>query len=115
MQAIMLACSLKELMKDYICIGSTPAEESCFGVNHPLARAETLIYQRQLKREFPKANFVVKGFNHDFGMYYEVVAVYDEDNEDEVVAAYDAENNAAPNWDAVAIAEWKKLTKETPV
>ena len=90
---------------DYINIGSTPPEEDCLGVNHPLARKETEIYRRQLEREFPAGRFTVKGFPHDFGTYYEVVAWY-EDELDTATneAAFEAECGKG-EWDEEALAE----------
>lgn len=90
---------------DYINIGSTPPEEDCLGVGHALARAETDIYRRQLAREFPAGEFRVRAFPHDFGTYYEVVALYGEEfstatNE----AAFEAECGRG-EWDEEALAE----------
>ena len=89
-------------MIDFITIGSTPPEEDCLGVGHPLSRAETCIYRRQLRREFPLVNFLVKGFPHDFGTYYEVVATYHD--EESAALAFQAEESA-PRWDAEAVKE----------
>ena len=90
---------------DYINIGSTPADEDCLGVGHALARKETAIYCRQLEREFPAGKFSVKGFDHDFGRYHEVVAWYGEEldvatNE----AAFEAECGRG-EWDEEALVE----------
>ena len=89
---------------DFINIGSTPTEEDCFGVGNPLAQQECKIYMEQLEREFPCGHFAVKGFPHDFGYYYEVVAYLteNEDHEDQNHAAYDAEGNANPHWDEIS-------------
>lgn len=88
------------MSRDYINIGSTPPEEKCIGVGQPGARQETLIYARQLKREFPAGTFTMKAFEHDFGTYHEAVAWYGgNDNEAEREAAFDAEGDCAPNWD----------------
>lgn len=90
---------------DFISIGSTPQEEDCLGFGHALARAETDIYRRQLEREFPAGEFRVRAFPHDFGTYYEVVALYGEElstatNE----AAFEAECGRG-KWDEEALAE----------
>ena len=90
---------------DYLNIGSTPPEEPCLGVGHALARKEAEIYKRQLQREFPAGRFSVKSFPHDFGTYYEVVALYGEEfstatNE----AAFEAECGRG-EWDEEALAE----------
>jgi len=86
---------------DYLNIGTTPSEEDCLSVNDPLARAEAQIYARQLGREFPAGIFRVKGFQHDFGVYYEVVAMLGQ-GEASDAAAFEAEGNGSPRWDAKA-------------
>lgn len=89
------------MSRDYLTIGSTPPEETCIGVGQPGARTETLIYARQLKREFPKGDFRIKAFEHDFGTYHEAVAWFDEDlgNQEEREAAFAAEGGCAGEWD----------------
>ena len=94
---------------DYINIGSTPPEEDCLGVNHPLARQETEVYRNQLQREFPAGRFTVKGFPHEFGRYYEVVAWYgDELDSATNEAAFEAECGRG-EWDSEAREELKRL------
>lgn len=89
---------------DFINIGSTPTDEDCFGVGHPLAQQECKLFMAQLEREFPAGYFAVKGFPHDFGRYYEVVAYLSENeaDEDQNQAAYDAEGHANPLWDEIS-------------
>lgn len=90
---------------EYINIGSTPADEDCLPIGHPLAREETAIYRRQLEREFPAGRFSVKAFPHDFGTYYEVVAWYGNELDDtENEAAFYAECGRG-EWDEEALAE----------
>lgn len=90
---------------DYLNIGSTPPEEDCLGVGHALARKETEIYCRQLEREFPAGKFSVKGFDHDFGRYHEVVAWYGEELEVATnEAAFEAECGRG-EWDEEALVE----------
>ena len=98
-------------MKDYLTIGSTPANEDCFPAGHPLARAETRIYRDQLAREFPTADLRVKGFPHDFGTYHEVVVVYNTDDEQSIETAYAVESDANGEWDPIAVKELKALKK----
>lgn len=97
-------------MTNFINIGSTPPEEDCYPVGHRLARGETQIYARQLRREFPAGRFVVKSFPHDFGTYHEVVAM--EGTEEETEAAYAAEGDCAAHWDAEACEELELLRAE---
>lgn len=84
-------------MKDFIYIGCTPSEETCFPAGHPQARAEAALYKRMLESLYPApANcyFSVKGQPHDFGTYYEVVAVYDDEDEVGLEWALQAESGA---------------------
>lgn len=95
-------------MGHYLVIGCTPPEEDCYPAGHPLAYKETLVYLRQLRREFPQGNFRVKAFPHDFGTYHEVVALLGEEND----AAYAAEATCSPKWDTEALGELARLRKE---
>ena len=99
-----LQINLERLIMDFINIGSTPTEEDCFGVGNPLAQQECKLFMAQLEREFPAGYFAVKGFPHDFGRYYEVVAYLSENeaDEDQNQAAYDAEGHANPLWDEIS-------------
>ena len=89
-------------MSDFLNIGSSPSKEDCFGVGNPLARQECEIYREQLEREFPAGDFRVKGFPHDFGRYYEVVAVFGVGEDEQTQAAWEAEGGASPVWDKLA-------------
>ena len=109
------------MARDYITIGATPPEEPCIGVGHARAtysRQETAIYCLQLQREFPDGEFCVKGFDHDFGRYYEVVAYFDDGNIEDASdaafqekkrrAAFDAEGNCNGSWDEQALKELRE-------
>lgn len=91
-------------MRDYITLGATPAEEPCAQMGsdnyHQLARKESEVYIGQLKRELnPKLQLGIKQFPHDFGTYMEVVAYFDNDNEEQVAEALRLENNLPGRWD----------------
>jgi len=100
-------------MRDYITIGPTPSEESCFPIGHPLALAETHIYCSQLRHEFPGAVLRVKAFHHDFGVYHEVCAYYDDVDEQSINMAYKVESDAPPKWDKAARKELEALKVAT--
>jgi hypothetical protein len=78
---------------------------------------ECNIYARQLKRlasqkfnlEQLNIRINVKGFSHDFGVYYEVVCRYPDDNKDAVEAIYWLEENLPMNWDTEAKTELHAL------
>lgn len=80
---------------DYIHIGSTPHEEDCAQVGAPdyaqKARAECTRFRDQILRHYPEPDhgyLAVKGFSHDFGTYYEVIARFDDNDEDAVRWAF---------------------------
>lgn len=93
---------------NYVNIGSTPSEEACAQVGSKdymkLSHLECSLYREQLQDQFPDGDFRVKSFSHDFGSYLEVVAYYDDDDEEspQTVAAFDAESGACPTWTAAS-------------
>lgn len=101
-------------MSDYITLGPTPAGEDCVQAGaddyHTRGRFEMLVYIRQLRRMFPDAekngvSIKIKSFPHDFGTYHEVCAVFNDENEDALHAAYSMENDLPESWDDAAKAE----------
>lgn len=94
---------------DYVNIGCTPTEESCFPVGHRHARVECSIFARQLRREFPEADIRIKGFPHDFGTYYEAVATYSDCDSQSEDVAYTVEGECPMHWDEMAKQELKAL------
>ena len=99
-------------MRDFINIGSTLLEEECAQVGskeydyYQRAMKECKAFKRQLERKFPKGEFSIKGFPHDFGTYYEVVAWFDlEATDTKRRAAFDAEANTPSYWDEEALKE----------
>jgi hypothetical protein len=92
-------------MKEYIEIGVAPIYEPCAQVGKdPVERmlAECRVYARQLKRQFPAGIFRVKRFDHDFGVYYEVVAEFSPEDREAMMAAFAAEENPPLYWDQQA-------------
>lgn len=100
-------------IRDYLTIGSAPADEECAQVGEPdygnKARRECRAYIAQLRREFGRepegANLVTRFFPHDSGTYLEVVCYYEDDVPESVEYAYRLERDALPNWDTQAAAE----------
>lgn len=96
-------------MLDYIVLGSTPSSETCTQVsktNEYLLemREECQRYREMLEKRFPipeglNAFFSIRKFCHDFGSYYEVVIVFDDENETSSNFAYFAENNLPDSWE----------------
>ncbi len=94
-------------MQDYLNIGSSPPGEDCVALGEPdyerRAKEECRRYIQKL-REFlgpePEgARLAIKGFNHDFGRYYEVVCWFEEDNEPATEYAFACESEGPETWD----------------
>jgi len=97
-------------MIDYIYLGSTPGDEDCVQVSSkggylPAMRRECAVYLHQLQRAFPDVHFKVKRFDHDFGLYYEVVAIFNVEDEGAEQAAYRVDDEVPTNWDEEALEE----------
>lgn len=100
-------------MRDWIELGPTPAGESCAQVGQnsyaEQARKEGRAYINQLERMFPNppgsARFALKSFPHDFGTYFEVCVVYNDDSEAEWDFAFEVERNLPEFWDDEAKVE----------
>ena len=93
-------------MRDYMELGPTPAEEDCAQVGTPdyatRARAECQRFIETIRAicspEPEGARLAVKGFEHDFGRYFEVVVYYDTDNEASMEYAWALEKDAPTRW-----------------
>lgn len=110
-------------MNEYITLGSTPVNESCAQVGNDEYESQAFIecrtYIRMLWRLLEQnkgitpdnctASFNIKRktFFHDFGVYYEVVACYNESNEQAVNLAFWLEENMPGEWDDEAKEELK--------
>ena len=92
-------------------LAPVPYEEECQQVgtenySEELAFQECVAFLQQLERTFPKmggAFLKVKVNYHDFGVYHEVVAYFDENNEQECEWAFNIEGSVPLNWDEEAI------------
>ena len=93
---------------DYISLGSAPYDEDCAQVGSPdyehRAKLECRRYKRQLERDFPipdgiNAEYSIKRFSHDFGSYYEVAIVYNEEDEASLDFAYDMADHTPARWE----------------
>jgi hypothetical protein len=98
---------------EHLTLGPTPAAEDCAQLGsdnyREKSRIEGRAYINQLKRMFPELlptmKFMLKGFPHDFGTYYEVIVRYPMDDEQAEMMAFDIENSIPENWDDAALAE----------
>lgn len=96
---------------EHLELGPAPAAEPCQQLgktyNPDAAKLERKAYIKQLERMFDKEMetgiyFRSKGFPHEFGTYYEVCVIYNENDEDQTAAAYHVENNIPEDWDEQA-------------
>ena len=96
----------KKDSRDYLEIGSAPAEESCAQVGQDYYREISMIEMKQyikaIRRELgpepEKARLGIKSFQHDFGTYYEVVCYYDNEDEESLEYAFKCEASAPTQW-----------------
>lgn len=103
------------MARDYINIGSSPYGESCAQVGSDdyaqKSRIELRAFKHQLERLFPKAEFRIKSFPHDFGSYSEVCVFFDDEDEVSCELAYCVDNNAPEFWDSEALTEMEAARK----
>ena len=93
-------------MRDYLNIGSTPADEECEQVgpncDYTKMRSECQRFIEAIRStlgpEPPKARLAIKGFEHDFGTYYEVVCYFDDENEESQEYAFKCESESPVKW-----------------
>jgi hypothetical protein len=95
-------------MIERLYLGPVPSEEQCSRVGDPRAKIECLAYLNQLKRLFPEAKFEITWEKHEFGMYPEVIVLYDYYNESEAKQAFEIEANLPELWDDRAKVELRK-------
>ena len=94
-------------MKDFLNIGSTPPAEDCeqLGPDYDVQKAKEEcqryidLLRKTLGDEPEGARLAIKGFDHDFGRYYEVVCYYYDDNQESVDYAYRCEGEGPENWE----------------
>lgn len=96
------------MARDYIDIGSSPAEEDCASVGEEdytrKARTECArfieLIRKTLGPEPEGAHLAVKSNPHDFGSYLEVVCYFQDDDEEARKYAFRCESDAPATWDA---------------
>ena len=101
-------------MRDFVNLASVPIEEDCIsvepsGVYVDSMKKECNVFKHQLMRMFPTVSFRVKSFPHDFGVYSEVVACYDDINEEMMEEAWSVQDELPSHWDKAALAELREL------
>ena len=94
-------------MRDFITLGTAPVNESCAQLGQEdyevKVRPECQRFIKLLRKKFgdepPGARFALKPFNHDFGVYYEVVCLFDTDDEEAAHYAYRCEDELPATWE----------------
>ena len=104
-------------MRNFETIGCTPHDEDCAQVGRPdyaqRARVECRLFMQQIAKHYPepeKGYLAIKWFGHDFGTYCEVLAYFDDEDDESVTWAYDIEGDVKgvlATWDA----EFKPATQ----
>ena len=97
-------------MRDFLYMGPVPAYEDCVQVTKKGGYWEAMLkevtaYKHQLERMFPDVTFRIKRFEHEFGPYLEVVAMYDTDDKESMNKALEAESKSPIKWDEEALIE----------
>ena len=94
-------------MQDVMTLGTAPVDEPCAHVGQPdyddkvtgeCRRFITLLRQT-CGDEPPGARFALKSFNHDFGVYDEVVCLFDTDDEAAAHYAFRCEDELPATWE----------------
>lgn len=104
-------------MRDYVNIGITPSGEDCVQVSKtenymPAMRKQAERFKSLLEKAFPpkgRGSLSIKSFPHDFGGYLEVVANFDDTDEESQKWAFDLEGSVPETW-----AELEKLAGVKP-
>jgi hypothetical protein len=94
-------------MRHYFCIGASPCEEDCAQVGQLGYRKQALAEcERFIQRirdafgpEPEGAALAIKSFDHDFGVYYEVVCWFDSENEAAQAYALRCDSDAPATWE----------------
>ena len=94
-------------MRSYFCIGSSPYEEDCAQVGEPGYRRKAIaecyrfmqLIRDTIGQEPEGAELRIKAFEHDFGLYFEVVCRFDIENEAAREYACRCEDSAPATWE----------------
>ena len=103
-------------MKDYLYIDTTPSNEKCTQVNDPdysaKARAEGRRMLAQIDKHYPLPENASMGYtrikseSHDFGSYYQIQIIFDDECESSVNWAFSIEADSLG-----ALEYWDEETK----
>ena len=95
-------------MRDYISIGSAPVLENCAQLGTPGYYERMTVEIGELRRMMelihpapdtcPSARYVRKSFQHDFGVYHELCACFDDNDAASISWAFEAERCVPERW-----------------
>ena len=93
-------------MIDYIELGSAPCDENCVQVGEDNYGERSKneckqfieLIRKTVGQEPEGARLTIKGFEHDFGRYYEVVCKFDDRNETAINYAFKCESESPTKW-----------------
>jgi hypothetical protein len=94
-------------MQDFIMLGAAPVDEPCAQLgqhgSYDKVKDECRRCIHRLRQKFGAeplgARFAIKSFAHDFGTYYEVVCLFDTDDEEAAHYAYRCEVDLPATWE----------------
>ena len=94
-------------MTDYIYIGCSPHDEDCVqvrtGENYfPAMKAELIRFKQLMQKVHPEVGsgcYAVRREAHDFGSYLQLIAVYDDEDEEATRWALAAEDAIPDTWE----------------
>lgn len=87
-------------MRDYLTIGRVPCDEPYIQLGRPhystMSRLECNAYRKAIIKAYGppqgESTLSIKGFQHNFGTYHELVVNYDPNNEEECAYALKVES-----------------------
>jgi hypothetical protein len=94
-------------VSDYVSIGPAPPDEECAQLGSPgyreraiaECRAYIRVLRNRLGQEPERAHLTYRGFEHDFGTYYEVICLYDPTIPEAADYAYKCESKGPATWE----------------
>ena len=97
-------------MQDFMTLGTAPIDEPCAQLGqddyYDKVKAECRRFIQLLRQTFgdepPGARFALKSFEHDFGTYYEVVCLFDTNDEEAAHYAFRCEDELPTTWEMSA-------------
>jgi len=92
--------------KEYILLGPTPPDENCAQLGEPNYRIKAIkecnqyidLIRQTLGQEPAGAELKIKAFDHDLGVYHEVVCYYDNNKQASLDYALKCESNGPKTW-----------------